>query len=273
MIGNGNRVVQGLWIGGRLSALERLCVRSFCAHGHEFYLYHYDELRNVPRVDGLRLMNAEEILPRTAIFRHRSGSVAYFADQFRWELLRKRGGWWMDMDMVCVRPLDFAENIVLSHTDKRDRLLIGAIKFPRGHSFAALLADSYWNINRIQPWDKPSAIYHKIRRRLMFWRDSRRYIRGTDVGGGRGLMLAARHFGLEKYAVPFSVFFLPGNPLGAELVKGGGWNFDKILSAAPDLRCAHLCNSVFALHGIDKDGDYAADSLYEVLKRRYPESD
>ena len=63
-----NRIVQGLWMGGRLSALERLCVRSFCAHGHEFHLYHYDELENVPRIEGLRLMDAREVLPRAQVY-------------------------------------------------------------------------------------------------------------------------------------------------------------------------------------------------------------
>ena len=86
-----NRIVQGLWIGGRLTELERLCIRSFCANGHEFHLYHYDELQNLPQVEGLRLMDGAEVLPRTAIFRHSTGSLAFFADHFRWELLRQRG--------------------------------------------------------------------------------------------------------------------------------------------------------------------------------------
>ena len=47
-----------------MSALERLCVLSYCAHGHEFHLYHYDELQNVPQVGGLRVMDGGEIPPR-----------------------------------------------------------------------------------------------------------------------------------------------------------------------------------------------------------------
>ena len=268
---NDNRIVQSLWVGGRLSALERLCIRSFCAHGHEFHLYHYDELHNVPRVDGLRLMNGADILPRTAIFRHKSGTLAFFADHFRFALLHKRGGWWADMDTVCLRHLDFAAEVVLMRDLKPYRLWNGMLKFPRGHAFAAAITDSYSDVDRSQPWDKPMVRVHKIRRRLMFWRDSRRYIRSRDAGGMISLMSAVKHYRLEKHALPTSVFLLPGNPLGRKVVEGAGWNFDGVLSAAPDLRCVHLCNSLFAFERIDKDGDYPADSLYEVLKRRYPE--
>ena len=39
------------------------------------------------------------------IFRYRdNGSYAGFANFFRYELLRKRGGWWVDLDTICLRP-------------------------------------------------------------------------------------------------------------------------------------------------------------------------
>ena len=268
---NDNRIVQGLWVGGRLTELERLCVRSFCAHGHIFHLYHYDELQNVPKADGLHLLNAEEILPRTKIFRHKTGTLAFFADHFRWELMRQRGGWWVDMDTICIRPFDFAEPVVFSHDGRPNRLLNGMLKFPQGHFLAAILADSYSDINRFQVWDKPLVKFHKIRRRLMFWQDSRPNIRGRDAGGMSSFMSAVKHFGLENYVQAPTVFMLPDDPRGREVVESAKWNMERILSTAPDLRCVHLCNSFFALERINKDGNFPPDSLYEVLKRHYPE--
>ena len=267
-----NRIVQGLWVGGRLSTLERLCVRSYCAHGHEFHLYHYDALENVPRVDGLRLMNAEEILPRTAIFRHRTGVISYFADHFRYVLLHKRGGWWADMDTVCVRPLDLSAEIVFQHDFTPQCLFNGMLKFPQGHALTAALADAYEDINRILPWDSGWIAFKKLKRRVMFWRDTKRHIRYWHAGGMAGLTPAVKYFGLEKYTLPLSFFHLPDNPLGRAVVESAGRDFDGILSGHPDLRCIHLCNSHLHIHGVDKDGDYPADSLYEVLKRRYPDS-
>ncbi len=266
-----NRVVQGLWVGGRLSALERLCIRSFCEMGHEFHLYYYDELGNVPCVDGLRVMDAAEILPRTAIFRHRKGSLAYFSDHFRWELLRQRGGWWMDMDAVCVRPLDVSADVAFSRDIKAHRMLNGMLKFPAGHLLAAAMADACADVDRVQPWDDARAVFTKMQRRLLFWRDSRRHVRGRDAGGMISLANAVRHFGLEKYALPASVFFLPGDPQGRAVVESSGRDFEGMLAACPDLRCIHLSNTHLHRDGVDKDGKYPADSLYGVLKRRYPE--
>ena len=269
MTDNDNRVVQGLWVGGRLSTLERLCVRSYCAHGHEFHLYHYDALKNVPQLGGLRLMNAEEILPRAAIFRHRKGSLAFFADHFRWELLRQRGGWWMDMDTVCVRPLDLSAEIAFQRDFHTDCLCNGMLKFPCGHFLTAALADSYEDINRILPWDNRWVALKKLRRRIKFWRNSKRYITSWHAGGMVGFMAAVRHFDLEKHTLPIAYCCLPGDPQGRKVVESAGYEFEGILSASPDLRCIHMSNSQINAAGINKDGNYPADSLYEVLKRHY----
>ena len=266
---DGNRVIQGLWVGGRLSALERLCVLSYCAHGHEFHLYHYDELENVPQVGGLRLMDAEEILPRAAIFRTRKGLLNFFSDHFRFELLHKRGGWWVDTDTVCLRPLDIAAQVALARDLHPRRLWNGVIKLPRGHFLAAALADSYSDITRVLPWDSRKVAFKKLSKRLLFWQDPRRFMHNWHAGGMVGLMSAVKHFGLEEYTVPLPVFHLPGNPQAREVVKSAGFSFDGILADNPDLRCVHICNSYLRNEGVDKDGDYPPDSLYEVLKRRY----
>ena len=266
-----NRVVQGLWVGGRLSALERLCIRSFCAHGHEFHLYHYDELHNVPRVDGLRLMDGADILPRAAIFHHRKFGVVYFSDHFRWELLRQRGGWWMDMDTVCVRPLDFAAEVVFAGSDKWGRVLNGMLKFPRAHFLTEAMAQCYADINCIQPWDGAKAMFHKLRRRLMFWRDSRLHVTARDAGGLIGFMSAVRHYRLQKYMQPLTVFDISHNPQDCVIFGRERRDVDDILSAAPDVRCFHLSGTGFRRAGLSKDDKLPANSLYEILKRRYPE--
>ena len=61
-----NRVIQSLWIGSSLSAMEQLGIASHIAHGHEFHLYVYDAIQNVPR--GATLKDAAEILPASRIF-------------------------------------------------------------------------------------------------------------------------------------------------------------------------------------------------------------
>ncbi len=100
--------VQMLWVGGPLSALERLTLTSWLASGHEVHLYTYGKPANEPR--GLRICDAREILPAEADTQHAAGGPRpiRFSDKFSYALLHARGGIWADSDVVCLKPLDFA---------------------------------------------------------------------------------------------------------------------------------------------------------------------
>lgn len=109
-----NRVVNSLWIGEELSFLELLTLKSFVANGHVFHLWTYNPLKTeLPK--GVVLCNAESILPRSSVFKYPnngtidwgSGSYAGFSDIFRYKLLYDKGGWWVDMDVTCLKPLNF----------------------------------------------------------------------------------------------------------------------------------------------------------------------
>ena len=41
-------IIQSLWIGKELSVLEQLCICSFLKNGHNFHLYTYEKINNVP---------------------------------------------------------------------------------------------------------------------------------------------------------------------------------------------------------------------------------
>ena len=56
--------IAALWMEGKLSFLEQLCLKSFVDAGHHVKLYHYGPLENVP--DGMELANAEEVLESNA---------------------------------------------------------------------------------------------------------------------------------------------------------------------------------------------------------------
>jgi len=73
-----NKIIQGLWIGSELSAMEQLSISSFLQNGHDYHLYVYDEVKNIP--PGTLVMDAQEILPSSCIFQYqRSPSYAGFA--------------------------------------------------------------------------------------------------------------------------------------------------------------------------------------------------
>src|SRR5439155_16599679 len=121
-----------LWIGPRLSVLERLSIASFVANGHDVHLYVYDEPENVP--DQARLCDAAGVLSPSWIFTYReTGSYAGFSNFFRYKLLLSRGGWYVDTDTVCLRPFDFAAPYVFSSEYGDPDALVNAtiIKAPR----------------------------------------------------------------------------------------------------------------------------------------------
>ena len=93
-----------LWIGPSLGAVERACLRSWLRHGHRAVLYCYSAPEGVPA--GVELRDAAEILPAERIIRHRSGSVSLFSNWFRYELLRRGLGTWVDGDAYLLKPLE-----------------------------------------------------------------------------------------------------------------------------------------------------------------------
>src|SRR5690242_14854394 len=115
-----NRIVNALWIGNKLSKLELLTISSFIANGHDFHLWTYSDIVT-PLPSRVTIRRADDILPRRAVFRSigagletgvGNGSFAAFSDLFRYKLLYETGGYWTDMDMTCLKSLDFSEPYV-----------------------------------------------------------------------------------------------------------------------------------------------------------------
>ena len=109
------------WFGEALPPIEHVCVKSFLWHGHRFRLYAFDEVANVPV--GCELADASTVVDRDRLFLHtepgRVGSPSGFSNLFRYELLRQRGGWWVDSDMLCLRPdLHEAEYVFAPEDDE-----------------------------------------------------------------------------------------------------------------------------------------------------------
>lgn len=113
-----NSIINGLWIGTELNPLEQLCIQSFIRNGHIFQLWTYSIIRNIP--EGTIIKNANDIIDSKDIFSyvntnkfgHGKGSYAGFSDIFRYKLLYEYGGWWTDMDITCLKKLDFEDDYV-----------------------------------------------------------------------------------------------------------------------------------------------------------------
>ena len=160
-----NRIVHSLWIGERLSKLELLTIHSFLRQAHEFHLWLYGDLQtSLP--NSIILENAEEILPRTRIFRRRDvdpetgvghDSLGSFADLFRYKLLFERGGWWVDMDVTCLSPFHFQTDYVFR--THRVGVVNNIIKCPPRSTLMKMTYEQVEReVNENSPWLLPNRI-------------------------------------------------------------------------------------------------------------------
>src|ERR1043165_6115986 len=127
-------LMQALWLGSKLSGMEQLSLASCVAHGHDYHLYAYEDLDNVPA--GAVLADASRVLPREWLFRDSRGTVSGFSNFFRYKLLLEKGGWGGDADVVCLRPFDF-EQEYLFLTEPDLRIGSAVIHVPQGTELMA----------------------------------------------------------------------------------------------------------------------------------------
>ncbi|MCP4122206.1 MAG: hypothetical protein GY751_10675 [Bacteroidetes bacterium] len=161
-----NKVVHGMWIGKQLSKIELLTMTSFIDKGHTFKLWAYDDIET-PVPPEVVVEDATTIIPRKDVFSyknynkfgHGKGSYAGFSDIFRYKLLYEHGGWWVDMDITCLKPFDFeAPYVFRKH---HDLMMVGNVmKCPKG---AEIMLDCYHEaMSQVtednRDWHKPIAI-------------------------------------------------------------------------------------------------------------------
>jgi hypothetical protein len=234
-----NELIQGLWIGPELSVMEQLSIASFLQNGHEYDLYVYDELKNVP--PGASVKDANEILSSSKIFQYRDQpSYAGFANFFRYKLLLERGGWWADTDLICLKQFDFPEEYVFSSEMDRGLEVItsGIIKAPPGSEVMAYA----WDICRQK---NPAELK---------WGET----------GPRLMGEAVSKFSLERYKKSHKVFCPLGYDEWQRLIEPGA-----AVCEDQDVYAIHLWNEKWRAAGQDKNARYPEDCLYEKLKRRY----
>lgn len=104
-------IVQSLWVGSDLSLLEIYSIKSFLKTGHEFHLYIYDPINNIP--EGTIVKDANEIMPKKTIFKLKNAYLP-FSDIFRYKLLYEKGNYWVDVDLIAMKKFEFDEPFIFS---------------------------------------------------------------------------------------------------------------------------------------------------------------
>lgn len=247
-----NDPVQSLWI-GRLSTIERLSICSFLAHGHPVHLYVYDLALDVP--EGTTLLDAREILPQPDI--DMSGRYPHgprhFSNLFRYTLLLRKGGWWVDLDMVCLKPWSFPEPYVFAFEIASVEHMLGGLgnriiacevmKLPAGDELMrqAIAAMEAVDISKLKHGDTGPHLMTKL-------------IRPTSKRFER----------FERYVLPKHTFFPIDVPELPRIFLP-----DAELPHVEHAHGMHLWNAAWGWHSFDKDRAYPPTCLYERLKAQY----
>ncbi|HME09285.1 MAG TPA: glycosyltransferase [Bryobacteraceae bacterium] len=224
---------------GDLSPMEQLSIASFLAQGHEYHLYSYQEVGNLPA--GAVLKDAAEILPKTDIFQYeKNRSYAGFSNFFRYRLLLRKGGWWADTDVVCLKQFTFETPYVFA-TERVEGIAVAATAVIKAPAGSEIMAYAWHGCKACQ---NPAAA---------FWGQL----------GPKLMARAIKQFELGSYLQPAEVFC----PLGYD-----EWE----MQLAPDspsfgeqTHAVHLWNEMWRRGGRDKRIVHGPGCLYERLKQAY----
>lgn len=233
-----NLIIQSFWFGTRLGPMEIMCIRSYLYHGHQFHLYVFNEVENIP--PGTVVKDAADILSEGDIYKDSFGGYVNLSNLFRYTLLLKKGGWWVDMDTVCLKPFNFSQKYVFSSesSDPYNRYMVNTT-FIKSEAGAGFLHDCLAFLEQ-----RGTAHIH--------W-------------GELGVNLISRMIfrnQLQEYICP-SHYFCPVSAYQVRsFVEAGS-------PALPGSYAIHWWNEIWRKLEIDKDGKFDDSSLYEILKRKF----
>lgn len=238
------QIIQSLWIGERLTTIEKLALNSFLRCGHEFHLYTYEDIEGIP--NGVVIKDGNEILPGGEIFYQTrgagKGSVAAFADLFRYKLIHDLGGCWVDTDFICLRPLTFDHEYVFSSEFAGDGKTVkinnGVIVAPKKSPIMAYCLEKSNAINK----------------NSIGWGDI----------GPKLMQEAISKFGYTKYVEPPQRFCpVAHHALAYMLVV------DRSLFDLEGALLLHLWNEQWRRLKIDKNSAFPSNTLIEFFKEKY----
>jgi hypothetical protein len=188
------------------------------------------------------VQSGDEILPEGHIFSiqrgYGKGNFATFSDTFRYKLLLERGGWWTDLDAVCMRPLDFTDEHVMGKMRlRRGRVQVacGMMKAPVGSRIMEYCCEAC----------------RKVGRSVRFW-------------GQIGPMLITEAVG--KVNAPVRLLE-PASFYPIDYWKI--WQMVRRREMPTECYALHLWHSAWLVQRLDPNAVYNSQCIYEQLKRRY----
>jgi hypothetical protein len=196
-------VCHSLWTGDGLPPLLAACLESFVRQGHQVVLHAY---RNIAAPPGIEVRDASFTLPLKPVGVHLGhGAMATFSDWFRYELLERIDGIWIDADLVCIRPIEFGQPYLFGY---ESRAYIGnaVLRLPAGSALLQHLRRQFVSQGFIPPWFGPvRRCRYSVKRLFGAHQDISTLPHGST--GPRALTWYAAVEGVSRYALPIDVFY------------------------------------------------------------------
>lgn len=246
-----NDIFQTLWVGKPLTNLEHLCLKSFIDNGHIVHLYTYDTIGNVPK--GVIIKDGNEILSKDEIYTYKNGSVSAFSNLFRFTMLYKKGGYWIDADILCVKPLKYNKDYVFSSEPSSD------------------YKTSYVTSSLLKMPKKSEVAMQAINMQ----REHKKLILNGKISWGSGpktVKYIVENNNLQKYVLPWNntctcawnhsmSLFNPNTRYEKSI--------NTIKEIPEEMTCIHLWNEMSRRNKINKNGTFHKDSIIEYYKKKH----
>jgi len=212
-----------------MSVYEQACIRSFVRAGFDCRLWLYST-GDVPA--GVSRCDAREILPFSDTERYtqggRKGSLASFANFFRYALLEKHEGWWFDADVICLKDQQAFASLPPTVLGLQDPHTINNAVLKMEAEFARLLLAEANELAARQSNE-------------FFW---------GQVGPTLLTRLAERHGHLESALLP-QAFFPVRYASALSLLDPAAT--ESISAEILDSFTLHLWNEILSIHAIPKN--------------------
>lgn len=251
--------IHALWIGKQLGKVSSACLLSFVKQGHEVILHCYDNIDDLP--NGVKTSDANLIIPKDKIIRHKeTGSYALFSDVFRYELLKKVDGIYVDCDVYCLKPLIIPEHGYLFGFED-DKMINGAVlALPQDSELLNKLIEIAYDEYFVPPW-YPIKKQKRLKFKKRFGLSKHISEMPWGIIGPEAITYYAKHFHITALTQKIDIFY-PVHYDRISMLTDESLTINELITHRT--LCIHLYNE--RLRYIDLDNLHKNSLLYQLLQ-------
>ena len=189
-----------LWVGDSLGWLGHLSLTSFAVRGHAVTLYHTHDLPD-PGITGVSLRPARDVFAYDDALLDRARADV-FADIFRLNMIRATGAIWVDLDVLCMQPLQLFDGYLVGMEFPGRDINNGVLCLPKDSPALAGLVERFADPTYVPEWLAP-----RIKAKVVKAAPEDRLLEATRLNtpalGPRALTWMLRRTGEDGHALPY----------------------------------------------------------------------